>query len=92
MRGFSGCRRRLSLPWDGRGGARGITLDRTATICDTDVCGHPGQGGAPVPHLTVDGGGRVTITGNSGESFHTAPYRDLFFKGRALSVSGGTVE
>ena len=41
-----------------------IALDRTLTTCNTHNCAHPWQGGIPVARMVLDGGGRITLSGN----------------------------
>lgn len=40
-----------------------ITLTQTLYTCNTNTCTHPWQGGTPVDHLVLDGGGLVTLSG-----------------------------
>ena len=83
----------------GNGGA--VYFDGTAQdvrVAGSTMTGNVApEGGPAVFYVSNDGSGSLTIdgstlTGNSGESFHTAPYRDIFFKGRTLHVTGATVE
>ncbi len=82
----------------GNGGA--IYFDGTAQnvkISKSTITGNVApEGGPAVFYVSNNGAGSLTIegsslTGNSGESFHTSPYRSIFFKGKSLNVSGGTV-
>lgn len=40
-----------------------IQLDRTLYTCNTHNCKHPWQGGKAVTAMTLDGGGKVTLSG-----------------------------
>ncbi len=83
----------------GNGGA--VYFDGTAqnvTISKSTITGNKApEGGPAVFYVSNNGAGTLTIegatlTGNTGENFHTAPYRSIFFKGKSLNVSGGTVK
>lgn len=55
------------------------------------------EGGPAIFFVSNDRTGTLTLrdsslTGNTGENFHTSPYRDIFYLGGGLSVTGSTVE
>jgi hypothetical protein len=83
----------------GNGGA--IYFDGThqnVTVVNTTITGNVApEGGPGIFYVSNDRSGSLTIqgstiTGNSGQRFYTAPYRSLFFLGRALSITGSTVQ
>ncbi len=55
------------------------------------------EGGPGIFYVSNDRSGTLTIRNsqivdNTGEEFFTAPYRDIFFLGKTMSVTGSTVE
>ncbi len=55
------------------------------------------EGGPGIFYVSNDRTGTLTIRNsqifeNTGENFHTAPYRDIFYLGGGLSVTGSTIE
>ena len=83
----------------GNGGA--IYFDGTSqnvTVVNSTITGNVAPEGGPgifyvsnnrTGSLTIQG---TTITGNTGQRFHTPPYRNLYFLGRSLSITGSAVE
>ncbi|GIG53287.1 hypothetical protein [Demequina activiva] len=85
----------------GRGGnGGGVYFDGTSdnvAITRTSVWDNKAfEGGSGIFYVSNNRTGSLTITdskvfANTRETFWTNPYRDIFFKGRSLNVSGGIV-
>ena len=55
------------------------------------------EGGPGIFHVSNDRTGTLTvrdsqIINNTGENFYTSPYRDIFYLGRSMTITGSTVE
>ncbi|MCB2412989.1 hypothetical protein LGT39_09045, partial [Demequina sp. TTPB684] len=67
-------------------------------VAGTEISGnYADEGGPGIFYVSNDRTGTLTIrdsqvVDNTGEDFYTAPYRDIFFLGASLSVTGSTVE
>lgn len=64
----------------------------------TEISGnYADEGGPGIFYVSNNRTGTLTIrdsqiVDNTGEDFHTAPYRDIFFLGASMSITGSTVE
>ncbi|WP_084039586.1 S-layer homology domain-containing protein [Demequina sp. NBRC 110053] len=86
---------------DGRGGNGGAVYfdgtNQNVTIARSTITSNMApEGGPAVFYVSNNPTGSLTIqdstlTGNTGQSFYTSPYRSIFFKGNTLTVSGGDV-
>ena len=68
------------------------------TVDGTEISGNVApEGGPGIFYVSNNRTGTLTIRdstiiNNTGERFHTAPYRDLFYLGKSLTITDSTVE